>query len=135
MGVSCKFKGPYYPVGDIDWVCVTHGADLGRVDPNGPWSKSNLYCPRGENMSAVVKYRKKPVVIEVYLWEGKMTPELKDWLTCSYMLPRTKALSKITILTLEGAMETNIGDYIIKGVQGEFYPCKPDIFEQTYEKE
>lgn len=39
----------------------------------------------------------------------------------------------MTIETLEGAMIANIGDYIIKGVNGEFYPCKPDIFEKTYE--
>ena len=40
----------------------------------------------------------------------------------------------IEIDTLEGTMRANLGDFIIKGVQGEFYPCKPDIFEQTYEK-
>lgn len=40
----------------------------------------------------------------------------------------------ITIFTLEGAMRASIGDYIIKGVNGEFYPCKPDIFEKTYER-
>jgi hypothetical protein len=39
----------------------------------------------------------------------------------------------MTIKTLEGDMTANVGDYIIKGVKGEFYPCKPDIFEQTYE--
>jgi hypothetical protein len=39
----------------------------------------------------------------------------------------------IEIPTLEGVMRANYGDYIIKGVQGEFYPCKPDIFEATYE--
>lgn len=42
--------------------------------------------------------------------------------------------SKVHILTLEGDMTANIGDYIIKGVQGEFYPCKPEIFHQTYEE-
>lgn len=40
----------------------------------------------------------------------------------------------ILIDTLEGTMEANVGDYIIKGIKGEFYPCKPDIFEQTYEE-
>lgn len=43
-------------------------------------------------------------------------------------------IDKITIKTLEGEMEASYGDYIIKGVNGEFYPCKPDIFEKTYEK-
>lgn len=41
---------------------------------------------------------------------------------------------KMIIPTLEGDMEASLGDYIIKGVNGEFYPCKPDIFEKTYEK-
>ena len=41
---------------------------------------------------------------------------------------------KLIIPTLEGDHEASVGDYIIKGVQGEFYPCKPDIFKQTYEK-
>ena len=40
----------------------------------------------------------------------------------------------LSIFTLEGKMEASIGDFIIKGIQGEFYPCKPDIFEKTYEK-
>lgn len=41
---------------------------------------------------------------------------------------------KLKIKTLEGVMTADIGDYIIKGVNGEFYPCKPDIFEKTYEE-
>lgn len=45
-----------------------------------------------------------------------------------------KKEEKIEIKTLEGTMTANIGDYIIKGVNGEFYPCKPDIFDKTYEE-
>lgn len=58
----------------------------------------------------MAKYRKKPIVIEAYQTNNEMT-----------------------IHTLEGDMKAEIGDYIIIGVQGEQYPCKPDIFEQTYE--
>ena len=42
--------------------------------------------------------------------------------------------NKLYIKTLEGVMEAKVGDYVIKGINGEFYPCKPDIFEKTYEK-
>lgn len=62
-----------------------------------------------------MKYRKKPVIIEAIQFEDKDNPYLK-------------------IETLEGIMKASVGDYIIKGVNGEFYPCKPDIFEKTYER-
>lgn len=61
-------------------------------------------------MRKVKKYRKKPVVVQAY-----------------------KTDEKITIHTLEGDMLASKGDYIITGVNGEQYPCKPDIFEKTYE--
>lgn len=79
-----------------------------------------------------MKYRKKPVVIEAikYVRDEDFIAEYEE-LTGSkpYMLG-----NKLTIGTLEGDMTASVGDYIIKGVQGEIYPCKPDIFEQTYEK-
>ena len=64
------------------------------------------------NKKAVKKYRKKPIVIEAYQTDKVMY-----------------------IKTLEGTHKADIGDYIITGVNGEQYPCKPDIFEQTYEPE
>lgn len=77
------------------------------------------------------KYRKKPVVIEaMQLTDGN---EIK--VTEFMGLSEGKLTADgIEIETLEGTMKASIGDYIIKGVQGEFYPCKPDIFEQTYER-
>lgn len=76
------------------------------------------------------KYRKKPVVIEAIQWDGNLTtidnfniPE------CSQML----GSKTLQIQTLEGEMTAQVGDYIIKGIQGEFYPCKADIFEASYE--
>ena len=84
-----------------------------------------------------MKYRKKPVVIEAvqFLDANENTAELAEFidnqpLTISYIDPINPVLK---ISTLEGEMRASIGDYIIKGVKGEFYPCKPDIFEQTYE--
>ena len=79
-----------------------------------------------------MKYRKKPVVIEAVQFDG--TDESCDWL-----LPQlrdgtiSRSFNKLYIKTLEGTMTADVGDWIIKGVNGEFYPCKPDIFDKTYE--
>jgi len=74
------------------------------------------------------KYRKKPVVIEAVKWTGSNTKEINQ-----FAMPHGVHGSKVVIQTLEGLMEGIPGDWIIKGVKGEFYPCKPDIFEATYE--
>lgn len=82
-----------------------------------------------------MRYRKKPVVIEAVKWNGDKASEVTDWVR--------EALEDNTLFrmgcdvivdTLEGKMKASPGDYIIKGVQGELYPCKPDIFEKTYDK-
>lgn len=81
-----------------------------------------------------MKYRKKPVVIDAVQWSGNNLNEILDFMKDkqpNYYEDDEKKL--LTIQTLEGNMIASVGDYIIKGVQGEFYPCKPDIFEQTYE--
>lgn len=83
-----------------------------------------------------MKYRKKPVTIEAIKFED--TPdcvcEIAEFvggdLRVNY---EDKDHPFILIETLEGVMKANVGDYIIKGVKGEFYPCKPDIFEATYD--
>lgn len=85
------------------------------------------------------KYRKKPVVIEAIQYNG-----LEDYLEiCKWINQSDNTLSADEVVefrspimlvnTLEGTMAANPGDYIIKGVQGEFYPCKTDIFGATYE--
>lgn len=78
-----------------------------------------------------MKYRKKPVVIDAIQWDGKNTVAV-----CLFMgrLPPQGILEKLEIDTLEGKMSASPGDWIIEGVNGEFYPCKPDIFEKTYEE-
>ena len=79
------------------------------------------------------KYRKKPVVIEAVKFDG--TDESVKWLLSQLKSGEIgRACNKLYIKTLEGVMEAKVGDYVIKGVNGEFYPCKPDIFEKTYEK-
>lgn len=78
----------------------------------------------------VGKFRKKPVVIEAIQFKGD-----ENLIECLSFLDGQKAGGddSIIIMTLEGDMRASKGDYIIKGVNGEFYPCKPDIFEKTYE--
>jgi hypothetical protein len=76
-----------------------------------------------------MKFRKKPVVIEA--WQNvKDGPLYPDWLLGKGV---GAVGDRLMIDTLEGTMAANPGDWIIKGVKGEVYPCKPDIFEATYE--
>ena len=77
----------------------------------------------------MAKYRKKPVVIEAIQWNEENTMEILKWAGNKAYL-----YDSLYIKTLEGDHKATIGDYIIKGIKGEFYPCKPDIFEATYEK-
>lgn len=104
-------------------------------------------------MSKVQKFRKKPVVIEAVQFDG--SPEsgaaIVDWAQSHevqevafhpFLADHFKGDPKVyvahpdpymRIKTLEGVMTASVGDWIIRGVQGEFYPCKPDIFAATYE--
>lgn len=85
------------------------------------------------------KYRKKPVEIDAIQlhmsnMDGLITQMRRDGYEVeSFSQPPMRAISGIKIKTLEGVMLANFGDWIIKGVQGEYYPCKPDIFEKTNE--
>jgi len=86
----------------------------------------------------MAQYRKKPVVIDAAQFDG--TPggacamfEQFDIPGGKYVPSADLSQGHITIPTLEGVMSANAGDYIIKGVKGEFYPCKPDIFAASYE--
>ena len=79
----------------------------------------------------VAEYRKKPVIIKAI---QVTLPNLKTCIKFCDGNLIAHAMSIGYLKTLEGKMLVKLGDYIIKGVQGEFYPCKPDIFELTYEK-
>ena len=87
-----------------------------------------------------MKFRKKPVVIEATQWfkigdhPAVRVPDDKDVTDWSEDLQKLPRGSLGLIDTLEGAMYVNPGDWIITGVMGEKYPCKPDIFEMTYER-
>ena len=81
-----------------------------------------------------MKFRKKPVVIDAIQWTGKNLEELRQWMSPDYPAWGTVTNPDALIIqTLEGNHHARIGDWIIKGVHGEFYPCKSDIFEKTYE--
>lgn len=89
-----------------------------------------------------MKYRKKPVVIEAMQFTQENALKIVEWIDdqggevqfhVSEDPPATRRVTRIDIGTLEGTMTANPGDWIIKGVAGEFYPCKPDIFDASYE--
>lgn len=88
----------------------------------------------------MTKYRKKPVVIEAMELTAENREEVAAW--CGghfepdgvYRMAGLVPDGSIDIVTLEGTMTASPGDFIIRGVQGEFYPCKPDIFATTYEE-
>ena len=92
----------------------------------------------------MAKYRKKPVVVEAEQWNPTIRQynwldRLLCWLSvhCWYKMPESKycmRCGKCYIETLEGRMTVSEGDWIITGIKHERYPCKPDIFEATYEK-
>ena len=97
-------------------------------------------------MSEIKRYRKKPVVIEAVQWDGTSggASTVIEWVEgnegCArYRCPPggctgTEEGHCVAIETLEGTVSASAGDFIIRGVQGEFYPCKSDIFEATYER-
>ena len=76
-------------------------------------------------------YRKKQVITAIQ-WNGTNFDELSEYVGKD--LSKNEFSEELIIHTLEGDMKTSKGDFIIKGVKGEFYPCKPDIFDATYEK-
>ena len=81
------------------------------------------------------KYRKKPVVIEAIKLTKDSLEECLEFLSVESAGGIAQIFSQgLNIKTLEGIMHANYGDYIIKGVHGEYYPCKPDIFKETYEE-
>ena len=116
--------------------------------------ESCAVCLNRENKVIMIKkYVKKPVVIEAIQWTGKNLIDIYSFLCDKSRKEIIKEINHdfqdtrvwgnyeanivqngLYISTLEGKLKSDIGDYIIKGVNGEFYPCKPDIFAKTYEE-
>lgn len=92
---------------------------------------------KNTNNNMIQKYRKKPVVIEAIQYLGlENKREIQEFVGDNITMYIDEINSAFTLIihTLEGDMGVSLNDYIIKGVNGEFYLCKPDIFEKTYEK-
>jgi len=84
----------------------------------------------------VQTYIKKPIPIQALQWTGNNLNDIYNFANVNCMLVHSmgKSCDELVIHTLEGDMIANKGDYIIKGIKGEFYPCKPDIFEESYQE-
>lgn len=90
----------------------------------------------------VSRYKTKPCEIEAIQWNGTNLEEIKDFVGNSLIydicdtaweVEKGRPFVFMKIRTLEGDMQADVGDYIIKGLRGEFYPCKSDVFEKKYE--
>ena len=79
-----------------------------------------------------MKFRKKPVVIEAVQWTGENGKQVFDFL--NWRNASHDERNGLRIHTLEGDMQADVGDWIIKGIHGEFYPCKPSIFAESYQE-
>ena len=83
------------------------------------------------------QFRKKPVVIDAFQWDcNARTLPIPDWASARWsdtIMRHPDDYSRLLIKTLEGDMTADNGDWIIRGVKGEVYPCKPDIFAATYD--
>lgn len=96
-----------------------------------------------------MKYRKKPVIVDAFKWTGVIDQEeYPEWIVdalkmkkvffaevCVARIIQPNDEIMLEIMTPKGRMYAYIGDYVIRGVKGEIYPCKPHIFEATYEKD
>ena len=79
----------------------------------------------------IKKYRKKPIVIEAVKYTEENYKEIENFVGANRLGFQWGTLR---IKTLEGAMSVQFGDFVIKGINGEFYPCKPDIFKKTHDE-
>ena len=80
--------------------------------------------------NTVKKYRTKPCEIEAIQWTGNNEEEILSFVKNKHYISFD---GDLYLITLEGEMKANVGDYIIKGLRGDFYPCKPDVFQKKYE--
>nr|DAE12003.1 MAG TPA: PGDYG protein [Myoviridae sp. ctBtT5] len=84
------------------------------------------------NKIEVKNYRKKPIVVQATRYES--IEQIKISFPNIEVRDDNRASRAISLKSLEGRVELQVGDYIIKGIKGEYYPCKPDIFEESYER-
>ena len=83
----------------------------------------------------VKRYVKKPIEVFAVIWNGANRSEIFVFVGeyASFVVSKDSANVELVIDTLEGPMKSSVGDYVIKGIKGEFYACKPDVFRLTYD--
>ena len=83
----------------------------------------------------VKRYVKKPIEVYAVIWNGANRSEIFEFVGeyASFVVSKDSANVELVIDTLEGPMKSSVGDYVIKGIKGEFYACKPDVFRLTYD--
>src|ERR1700680_555896 len=100
------------------------------IERDSPWSAMmTIFRYDALEWNVTMKFRKKPVEVEA--WENVPGATVPGWFQCK---GGCEPGASIKIATLEGIMTAAPGDWIIKGVKGEIYPCKPDIFAATYDR-
>ena len=105
-----------------------------RFPPSG-WMKPRLAVLKGAPAMSERRFRKRPVIIEAMRVGERTLESVANWCGGSVKGVRLPPdMRVIDIQTLEGEMRANVGDWIIRGIKGEFYPCNPDIFDATYEE-
>lgn len=84
----------------------------------------------------MARYRTKPCEIKAVVWNGENIDEISDFCGDSALISSLDVYPpfySLSVSTLEGHMHASVGDYIIRGLQNEYYPCKPSVFEKKYE--
>lgn len=114
---------------------------LGRVDLGSRLLERCVHPDEPASMPAGVKqYRKRPIGVDAIQYTGENGPEISEWINktsslgCSLMLSVRDQLMTLSLGTMEGTVGVRPGDYIIRGVAGEFYPCRPEVFRASYEE-
>lgn len=124
------------------WYQDSHPGDSSEADNEIHEEINKALSNKLNNKGVIMRVRKKPVEVEALLWNGSKSDADKiiQWMGCGKYIRDEKCnIAELHIPTLEDGFKevakhaASAGDWIIKGVKGEFYPCKPDIFEQTYE--
>jgi len=114
----------------MEWekrICIKKRDKMGQINYPEYMESVQYELNRGKYM----KYQKRPLVIEAIQYTGDNKREIINF--TDGQASTNTGYNHLTIPTLEGYYKADVGDWIIKGIKGEFYPCKPDIFEMTYE--
>jgi hypothetical protein len=110
---------------------VGHQGEHEEADTEITWQEPDTELPWATDQPST--YRKKPIEIQAMHFTPENGAAVWEWAESKPLYDGFGKVIGLRIYTLEGMMQADFGDWIIRGVKGEFYPCKPDIFEATYE--